>query len=132
MHIFKINNLLAALCLCAVVLVSCNDRKEVEALKAETMRIHDEAMKDMGPLNAMARNIKKELAALDSLAPQRDSLLQVASKLESAETEMMDWMKNYKDPADDMPKEAAVKYLQEQKTAIEKNLKNIQAAIGKK
>lgn len=111
-----------------VCFTACNDRKEVEALKTETMRIHDEAMKDMGPMNAISRSIKNEMETLDSLSPRRDSLRNAVSNLERAEEEMMNWMKNYKDPGENMPKEEAVKYLQEQKTAIEKNLNSIRTA----
>lgn len=114
-----------------LVVSSCDNNKEVEALKAETMRIHDEAMKDMGPMNARSRQLKKEMAELDSLSPRRDSLLRLVSAMEKAEEGMMDWMKNYKAPGDDMPKEEAIKYLQEQKAAIEKNLNEIRAASGK-
>ena len=123
---FPLNALLLGLTL--LLAGACNNNKEVEALKAETMRIHDEAMKDMGPMNARSRQLKKEMTELDSLSPRRDSLFKIVSAMEKAEEEMMDWMKNYKAPGDDMPKEEAIKYLQEQKAAIEKNLNNIRAA----
>lgn len=110
---------------------ACDNNKEVESLKAETMRIHDEAMKDMGPMNARSRQLKKEIAELDSLSPRRDSLFKIVSAIEKAEEGMMNWMSNYKAPGDDMPKEEAIKYLQEQKAAIEKNLNEIRAASGK-
>ena len=53
------------------------------------MQGHDEAMKDMGPMNAISRSIKKEMETLDSLSPRRDSLRNAVSNLERAEEEMM-------------------------------------------
>ena len=131
MNILKVTVLFSLVSI-AIGFSACNDRKEVDALKEETMHIHDEVMKEMGPMNALSRSLKKEMATLDTLSPRLDSLRNIVSKMAQAEEGMMTWMKTYKDPGEDMPKEAAVKYLQEQKAAIEENLKAMKEAMSYK
>ena len=107
---------------------SCNDRKAVEELKDATMAVHDEAMKELGAMNSVARGLKATMNSLDSLSPERIEIKNTISDMEKAESEMMDWMAQYRAPAKDMPKEEALKYLQGQKTLMEKNLEDIRAA----
>ena len=109
----------------ALFLTSCEDRSKVTALQTEVEHIHDEAMKQMGPMNAMARQLKKDLGSLDSLSAQYKTIQQTLSAIDHAETDMMDWMKG---PDEKVSAEEAMKYLNEQKAKIEQNLKDIQSA----
>lgn len=112
------------------LLLACNDRKEVTALQTETEHIHDEAMKLMGPMNALVRNLKKELTKIDSNSLRFDSIQQTILFAKQAETDMMDWMKNYKAPTESISKEDALNYLNQQKIAIQKNAVDLQNATN--
>ena len=114
----------------SLILLSCNDRKAVETLEKATMDLHDEAMKSMGAMNAMASDIRAALPGVDSLSPRYDSLQTAVRVIKKAEADMMDWMQQYNSPAADMPIEAATSYLTDQKAKMAKNLKDIQAALA--
>ncbi|MFN7327800.1 MAG: hypothetical protein ACK5SQ_14565 [Chitinophagales bacterium] len=113
------------------LLLACNDRKEVTALQTETEYIHDEAMKLMGPMNALVRDLKKELAEIDSTSARFDTIQQTILFAKQAESDMMEWMKNYKAPTESVSKEEAISYLNQQKTAIEKNAQDLQEATNR-
>lgn len=121
---YALTSLLAALLMggCA------EDRTPVTTLQTEVEHIHDEAMKQMGPMNALARQLKQEMAALPEGSPRRDSVQQAIDYIGKAEKDMMDWMKGYKAPEEKTSVKEALEYLQKEKTAIEQNGKDIQAA----
>ena len=115
-----------------LLFMACNnDRKAIESLEKTTMDLHDEAMKAMGPMNKTARELRAILATTDSLSVQYKDIQQALTQIEHAEADMMRWMENYNAPDKDTPSEKAIQYLGEQKTAIEKNFKDIQAAAEK-
>lgn len=104
-----------------------DDRKQVETLQKETMDIHDAAMKDMAEMNRTVRQVKDMLMAA-AMTPEQSSVFSEAlAAAGKAENEMMDWMRNYAEPKD-KPSAEALQYLQQQKTAIEKNRENINNA----
>lgn len=115
-----------------LAIISCNnDGKNPKELKKQTEAVHDEAMKELGGMNHIARSLRKELAQLDSLhqtGPRRDSINEVLSAMGKAEDDMMAWMAQYKVPAD-MAAKDAVEYLETQKKNIEQNKNDIKAAI---
>ncbi len=121
---------IAAFALAIAFLPACENRREVLDLQHKTEEIHDAAMKEMAAMNRLARQLKKQEGGQ---AEHRDSLANALQQMDKAEEEMMNWMKNYHAPKN-LPTEEAVKYLTEQKTSIETNLQNIQAAheAGKK
>jgi len=107
-----------------VFAVSCDDRKDVKTLRDQTMAIHDEAMKEMADMNRKGRNLKQELATLDTLPAnqlRRAAMVATLAQMEKAEAGMMAWMEQYQAP-DDLPNAAAIKYLEEQKRLMEENL----------
>lgn len=112
-----------------LLLAACGGpNKEALQLQQETERIHDEAMADLASMNRLAGALRKELAALDSLAPRRDSLAGVLARMDRAEDDMFGWMKQYKAP--DPQSADAVRYLTEQKKLIEKNRQDIRDALA--
>jgi hypothetical protein len=114
----------------AIAATSCgNEKKQIDALVGETERIHDEAMKEMADMNRIARDLKQRMIADSNMAAERkDAIMSVLTQMGKAENDMMDWMKNYKNP-DGMPPAEGLKYIQEQKDLIEKNQKDIKAAL---
>ncbi len=120
---------LVLLMVSALLFTACNnDKKQVETLIKETETIHDEAMKDMADMNRVARELKQTMIAAMMTPEQNAVYTDVLDKMGNAENGMMDWMKNYKSP-DDMSSADALKYIQEQKTLIEKNRVDIKAAL---
>ena len=105
------------------------DRPQMEVVKLQkdTEYIHDEAMQDLAKMNRIGRLLKKDLTTLDSLAPRRDSIVQVLAQMGKSEDEMMDWLKNYQAPDPKSPD--AKTYLESQKTPIEQNHRNICSAL---
>lgn len=120
---------LVLLMVSALLFTACNnDKKQVESLIKETETIHDEAMKDMADMNRVARELKQTMIAAMMTPEQNAVYTDVLDKMGNAENGMMDWMKNYKSP-DEMSSADALKYIQEQKTLIEKNQADIKAAL---
>ncbi len=110
------------------------DKKQLETLVQETETIHDEAMKDMAEMNRVARTLKENIVADSTMdSTRKETIMNALTNIGNAENDMMDWMKNYK-PLDAMSTEDALRYIQDQKTAIAKNHADIKAAMeaGKK
>lgn len=118
----------AFLCLAFVFFTQTSQDYGVEVLQTETMRIHDEAMKNMADMNRVGRGLKKEMETLDSLAPRRDTLRQVLGQMKKAEEDMYNWMRQYA-PPDELPEEAAKRYQEDQKQKIEQNQRDLKAAM---
>jgi len=118
-----------------LILVGCSDgsKKQIEALKKETMDIHDEAMKDLAEMNRTSRKLKEFLTVATMTPEQSQQFTSVLADIEKADDEMTTWMSAYEDPKG-MSSAEAVHYLQEQKQKIEKNRDDIRAALeaGKK
>ncbi len=106
-----------------------NDKKQIDALAKETETIHDEAMKDLADMNRVARELKETLIASTMTPEQSAPYAEALTNMGNAENQMMEWMKNYK-TLDEMKPEEALKYLQEQKTLIEKNRAEIKTALA--
>lgn len=110
--------------------VSCgDDRKEIKNLQSETMALHDQAMKAMTEMKRKGRALQMERTTLDSLHTdtlRSKAIMQVLVQMDKAEADMMAWMEQYKIP-DEMPKEEALRYMQEQKKMMEKNLTDMTA-----
>jgi hypothetical protein len=117
--------------LLSTLLLACNDRQAVIALQTETEHAHDEAMKLMGPMNALVRNLKKELSEIDTSSTRYDSIQQVIKTAQKAEADMMDWMKKYKAPSETTTKEEALLYLNQQKSSIEQNARDLQEVTSR-
>lgn len=101
----------------------------VQALEAETMKIHDEGMKEMADMNRVKREMK-DLMMRAQMTPEGSQRFQkVLADMDKAEADMMAWMAAYKAPAG-QPEADALKYLQEQKDQIAKNQADIRAALA--
>tara|TARA_R110002050_G_scaffold181709_1_gene315195 strand:+ start:445 stop:888 length:444 start_codon:yes stop_codon:yes gene_type:complete len=124
----KILTLVAILAV-AFQFVACNNvaeeqNKEIEAIKAEVMKVHDDAMALMGDLGSEEVRISEKVTALkadttlasDSLTAVSIASYEVAiANIGSAKAEMMNWMNNYAEPAEDATfEEKKAFYLAEQ------------------
>ncbi len=124
-------------CLSALFLLlfACADgsKKQIEALKKETMDIHDEAMKDLAEMNRVSRQIKEFMISAIMTPEQSAQYTTVLTAIDKADEDMTNWMRDYEDPKGVAAAEA-IKYLEEQKQKIAKNRDDIRAALeaGKK
>ncbi len=121
----------------ALFFTACNnDKKQIEALYKETETIHNEAMKDLADMNRVARELKETIMVATMTPEQSAVYADALTAIGNAENTMMDWMKNFKPLVEinTMPPADALKYLQQQKTLIEKNRADIKVAMeaGKK
>ena len=119
----------------ALLFAACDDgsKKQIEALKKETMDVHDEAMKDLADMNRVSRKLKEFLTTATMTPEQSEKFTAALTAIEKADEDMTAWMSAYEDPKGVPPAEA-IRYLQEQKQKIEKNRDDIRAALaaGKK
>ncbi|MGB0525921.1 MAG: hypothetical protein ACPGJS_23275 [Flammeovirgaceae bacterium] len=97
---------------------ACEQQPSKEELKKEVMDIHDYAMAKMGTLHDLEMKIN---AAVDSTNEKQMKLAASAiNALVKADEDMMDWMRQYKEPDDVMKYEEMVKYFAVQKEMIQK------------
>jgi small-conductance mechanosensitive channel len=112
----------------SLVLLACNEQAVVEKATEATMKVHDEAMRLIGPMQGLNRQLKAEMASLDSLSPRYDSLAQAVRAIGRADRDMKQWMAEFEAPAANIPTQEALSYLKEQLTKIQKNYNDINAA----
>jgi hypothetical protein len=116
---------------CLGFLFSCNKPNKALDLQKQSEVLHDEAMKDLGIMNRISKNLRKELAQLDSLhqtSPRRDSIQQAVAAMREAEDGMMIWMAQYK-AVEQVPEKEALPFMTKQKNDIEKNRNDIKEAL---
>lgn len=116
----------------SLLLFACTTDNTGVKLYEEAMTVHDEAMKDMGEMNRVGRELKAKVLTLDSTAADYatrkvayDAALQ---HIEKAGDDMMSWMRDFKKPTE-LTSKNAVEYLQKAKTGIADNAADIKAAI---
>lgn len=117
--------------LCIGIFFSCNKQNNAKDLQKQAETLHDEAMKDLGIMNRISKNLRKELAHIDSLgltSPRRDSILETITVMRKAEDDMMAWMAQYK-AVEQVPEKEALQYMTKQKNDIEKNRNDIKDAL---
>jgi len=106
-------------------LSSCvnTQQKSVEETEKEVMDVHDQTMAKLGQIEMLSQEIKKIIDELnmDTVKDQTASIEKLndqLDELEKAHEAMMNWMHHYKPPEKDQQKEAALKYLNEEKEKI--------------
>lgn len=120
--------IISALCLAFVFLTQTPAPAPPNELLQSTMDIHDAAMEELGAMNDIGLQLKKEIAELDTLAPRADSIRTLLRQMDLAETDMFNWMREYKAPKEPLD-EAGKAYLEDQKSKISKNYNDIHAAL---
>jgi hypothetical protein len=110
-------------------LLGCQSKTdcEITKLQTETENIHDEAMKDLASMNRKGREIKKMMEVARLTEEANKAYLDTLGSMNKAETDMYDWMRNYKPPTKDAPNAKA--YLLEQKAKIQANADHIRSLI---
>ena len=102
---------------------------DLKALKDEVFELHDEVMPKMGDL----RRVRKSLMLLADSVQATDSLrasvlLTASNDLAAANEGMMEWMRNF-DPDFEGTEAEILKYLTDQKAAIEQVNLNMKESL---
>lgn len=106
------------LILSSIFLLSCENtlQKEREQVFKEVMEIHDEMMM-MGKIRGAQSKLKKMMES-DSINIEK---YQIAyDQLQVADDAMMDWMRQFKNPAQNTDAKEAIEYLKDQKVKVQK------------
>ena len=111
-----------------VVLIgaSCNNKKSDSQLKEslynEVIDIHDEVMPKMSELKNLSMQLTTTadsiLTADSTQVATVEQLKELALKLELANESMMEWMRNFQPPSDNLPHDSVMNYLSQQKEMI--------------
>ncbi|MFY8021733.1 MAG: hypothetical protein ACOVP1_11060 [Bacteroidia bacterium] len=105
--------------------------EQAKRMSEQVMNTHDEAMKFSSLLLKLKRRINDKMDSLPS-KNDKDIYQKVSSQLYAADQEMMNWMRNYKEP--NMHADTALDYLQSeyQKILKVKSLTDTSIANAKK
>ena len=90
--------------------------KEKKVIVKEVMEVHDVTMAFMDKIHNSIMELEELKSNQDSIIPNVDSAIQL---LEIADDNMMNWMRNYREPKDTIDYNEAKQYLLEQKVAIQ-------------
>ena len=108
------------LMLTGLLAVGCQDPQE--KLYQEVMAIHDEMMPDWSKVKQAKLKLKPmiEVAEQQNDTSTVGKYLKAYGQLDTAYEAMSVWMKQFKTPTIEMPKEEAMKYLEDQKVKVTK------------
>ncbi|MBU6342498.1 MAG: hypothetical protein KGS48_13470 [Bacteroidetes bacterium] len=111
-------------------MAACSNNQHIQQLQEQTEAVHDEAMKDLATLNRLSRSLKKAYAELDSVSNEtlKAQMGKAVEQMDKAESEMMEWMAQYRSPEGKPASEAKV-YLENELSKISKNRDDIRNAI---
>lgn len=106
------------LILSAIFLFSCEDslQNEREQVFKEVMAIHDEMMM-MGKIRGAQSKLKK---MMESDSTNVEKYQTAYDQLQVADDAMMDWMRQFKNPAQNTDAKEAIEYLKDQKVKVQK------------
>lgn len=109
----------------ALGLLACgsNEAEELKALEENVMAVHDEVMPKMGTISALNDSLKQlyTVHKLDSLDVDSALLAEIdghITALSRADEAMMQWMRNYERPGEDMPADEKRTYLEAEQEKI--------------
>ena len=138
--------------LCLLLIWGCDKSKEeVQKAKDSVMAAHDDAMAKMEKMHELQNKLKALIAqktvAENADTPERSASLDAEVKIQEvnldsakiqqlilalgdADKAMMDWMKQYEDPSEDMSAEEQKKYFAEQQKLIDKVVEMTNSSIA--
>ena len=128
----------------AITLFSCNkqgrdttasdpvDDESNQALYEEVMGIHDEVMPKMDDLYRLKKQLQDEIASTPDLTEEKKlEMQQTIQQLDSANTSMMVWMRQFDPPSDSSNQEALREYLETQLEMVKKMREEVMRALEK-
>ena len=114
------------LCIPMLLILSCKNDPTTKLVekRAMVMKVHDEAMIHHGTINKNKRLLKGVLPSIELMSEQQEIVTSL-KLLEDANTAMMQWMRTYKDPSDEVPMEEKMAYY----NAVQKEMEAINLQI---
>ena len=98
-----------------------------KSLETEVNALHDQTMKEMSEMERVGRQVKEDFKTLPQ--EQRKPYIEAIAAISRAGMDMMAWMRDYRSPGD-LPAAEATRYLNEQKTKLQRNRDDIRAALA--
>tara|TARA_R110002049_G_scaffold197096_1_gene366760 strand:+ start:452 stop:895 length:444 start_codon:yes stop_codon:yes gene_type:complete len=139
----KILTIIAILAI-AINFTACNgaaeeQNKKVDAIKSEVMKIHDDAMAKMGDLGTLEKTLSEKASAIKSdTAMATDSIAMVTvtnyesaiTSINNAKSGMMEWMNNFKAPADEATFEEKMAFYEEEMKKVTVVMEDINSSLA--
>lgn len=139
----KILTLIAILAV-AFNFVACdNTAKEqnaqIETIKSEVMKIHDDAMAKMGDLGNLESALNEKIATIKNdttMAADSVAMVKVAdyeraiNNLNSAKAGMMSWMNNFTSPSEEATFEEKITFYKSEIEKVNTVMENINSSIS--
>lgn len=139
----KILSIVAVLAI-AFNFAACNgaaeeQNKQIDAIKAEVMKVHDDAMAKMGDLGTLERALDEKATAIkndttmasDSIAMVTVTNYETAvTSIKDAKAGMMEWMNNFKAPADEATFEEKMAFYQEEMKKVTVVMEDINTSLA--
>jgi len=123
-------NIFKSMLLLSCFLAACNSsgvdndvKYKLDNLHQEVMDVHDAVMPELGTINKLRKQLKKQLK--DDSNPNKDKVQDLIYRLGEADDAMMTWMSEFKKPS--YKDEAAARTIYEQEkikiTAVDQKMK---------
>ena len=122
--------------LLTAILLACQsstqqkEEVDLDELRKEVLAIHDEVMPKMGTLKRVKNSLLLQADSLGATDSLSTTLRETADAIAVANENMMAWMRQY-EPAFEGTDEEVLRYLQEQKSSIEKVQKDMLESLAK-
>ncbi|QMU29119.1 hypothetical protein [Adhaeribacter radiodurans] len=113
-----------SLCSCAK-----SEKEQLKQLEEKVLAVHDEVMGQMDKIYQKKHKLQASLQKADTTQMNTRVIRNQIADLKKADDAMMDWMHQYKSPADLSPEKANV-YLQDQLVKIELVKKQVTNALA--
>ena len=98
-------------------------------IKDQIMDVHDEVMPLMDPLYQTRKQLQDKADSLDPTSAAYGQHGELIRKIEVAEAEMMNWMRNYEPNFEGQTDSVTTYYYEAQKAAIEEVASQMNAAL---
>lgn len=110
------------------------EQTQADYLHKEVIRVHDEIMPRMKEISELQTAITNKIDSLEDLEAKPDNLIEELKMrklgLDACASSMMKWMKNYREPNDEISEADAMKYLKEEKKKIEEIAREFEKQIS--
>ncbi|GAB3199521.1 succinate dehydrogenase flavin-adding protein (antitoxin of CptAB toxin-antitoxin module) [Pontibacter aydingkolensis] len=118
-------HIILSLSLAFAILCGCSQgqspKEQKEALEERVLAVHDTAMAKMGNIYKLRKGLRTLRDTLETQQADSVTLNNLQTQIQllnRADEAMMGWMRQYKTPAEDMPNEQVINYLQQELVKI--------------
>ena len=108
---------------------SVSEKEQIKLLEEQVLAEHDEVMSQMDKINQRQRKLRAYLQKADTEQINPRFVQNQIADLKKADAAMMDWMHQYKSPAELAPEKASL-YLRDQLAKIKQVKKQVESALA--